>query len=74
MPSTGDPAPEAAGAIVLGVSPDPIKAVKKFADKQSLQFRLLADEDHPRSASSTASGSRSSATAARTGVRSGRHS
>ena len=31
---------------MLGVSPDPVKAVKKFADKQSLNFRLLADEDH----------------------------
>jgi peroxiredoxin Q/BCP len=37
---------EQAGAVVLGVSPDPVKAVKKFADKQSLNFRLLADEDH----------------------------
>ena len=37
---------EAAGAVVLGVSPDPVKAVKKFADKQSLNFRLLADADH----------------------------
>jgi thioredoxin-dependent peroxiredoxin len=37
---------ERAGAVVLGVSPDPVKAVKKFADKQSLNFRLLADEDH----------------------------
>src|SRR5215207_8376031 len=37
---------EAAGATVLGVSPDPVKDVKKFADKQSLNFRLLADEDH----------------------------
>jgi thioredoxin-dependent peroxiredoxin len=37
---------EAAGAVVLGVSPDPVIAVKRFADKQSLDFRLLADEDH----------------------------
>jgi peroxiredoxin Q/BCP len=37
---------EAAGAVVFGVSPDPVKAVKKFAHKQSLNFRLLADEDH----------------------------
>ena len=37
---------EAAGAAVLGVSPDPVKAVKKFHDKQSLTFTLLADEDH----------------------------
>ena len=37
---------DAAGATVLGVSPDPVKAVKKFHDKQSLNFTLLADEDH----------------------------
>ena len=37
---------EQAGARVFGVSPDPVKAVKKFHDKQSLTFRLLADEDH----------------------------
>jgi len=36
----------AAGVRVLGVSPDPVKAVKKFHDKQSLNFTLLADEDH----------------------------
>jgi thioredoxin-dependent peroxiredoxin len=35
-----------AGAVVLGVSPDPVKAVRKFADKQQLNFELLADEDH----------------------------
>ena len=37
---------EAAGARVIGVSPDPVAAIKKFADKQSLNFTLLADEDH----------------------------
>ena len=37
---------EAAGAVVLGVSPDSVADVKRFADKQSLNFRLLADEDH----------------------------
>jgi thioredoxin-dependent peroxiredoxin len=37
---------EAAGAVVLGVSPDPVKDVKRFHDKQSLNFTLLADEDH----------------------------
>jgi thioredoxin-dependent peroxiredoxin len=37
---------DAVGATVLGVSPDPVKAVKKFHDKQSLSFTLLADEDH----------------------------
>jgi peroxiredoxin Q/BCP len=31
---------------VLGVSPDPVREVKKFHDKQSLNFTLLADEDH----------------------------
>ena len=36
----------AAGVRVLGVSPDPVKLVKKFHDKQSLNFTLLADEDH----------------------------
>ena len=35
-----------AGARVLGVSPDPVKKVKKFHDKQALNFTLLADEDH----------------------------
>jgi peroxiredoxin Q/BCP len=37
---------DAAGAIVLGVSPDPVRAVKRFHDKQDLSFTLLADEDH----------------------------
>ena len=35
-----------AGAVVVGVSPDPVARVKRFHDKQSLNFRLLADEDH----------------------------
>ncbi|HEY8083894.1 MAG TPA: thioredoxin-dependent thiol peroxidase [Solirubrobacterales bacterium] len=34
------------GARVLGVSPDPVEAVKKFADKFDLDFTLLADADH----------------------------
>jgi peroxiredoxin Q/BCP len=33
-------------AVVLGVSPDPVKAIKKFYEKQHLNFELLADEDH----------------------------
>ena len=37
---------DAAGAVVLGVSPDPVKAVKKFHDGQGLNFTLLADEGH----------------------------
>jgi peroxiredoxin Q/BCP len=35
-----------ANAVVLGVSPDPVAKVKKFYDKFSLDFTLLADEDH----------------------------
>ena len=34
------------GVAVLGISPDPVKAVKKFHDGQGLNFTLLADEDH----------------------------
>lgn len=36
----------AAGATVLGVSPDPVAKVKRFHDKQSLDFTLLSDEGH----------------------------
>ncbi|HSZ14806.1 MAG TPA: thioredoxin-dependent thiol peroxidase [Solirubrobacteraceae bacterium] len=35
-----------AGAAVLGISPDPVAKVKKFHDKQALNFALLADEGH----------------------------
>jgi len=35
-----------AGAVVLGISPDPVAKVKKFHDKQALNFPLLADGDH----------------------------
>jgi peroxiredoxin Q/BCP len=34
------------GAVVLGVSPDTVKAVKRFAEKYALGFTLLADPDH----------------------------
>jgi thioredoxin-dependent peroxiredoxin len=34
------------GATVLGISPDPVKKVKKFHDKYDLDFALLADEGH----------------------------
>ncbi len=37
---------EKAGAVVLGVSPDPVGRVKHFHDKQQLNFTLLADADH----------------------------
>jgi thioredoxin-dependent peroxiredoxin len=35
-----------ANAAVLGISPDPVTKVKKFHDKEGLNFALLADEDH----------------------------
>lgn len=37
---------EAANTVVLGASPDPVKAVAKFKQKFSLPFTLLADEEH----------------------------
>jgi thioredoxin-dependent peroxiredoxin len=36
----------AAGARVLGVSPDPVEKIAKFAAKYGLDFTLLADPDH----------------------------
>ena len=36
----------AAGARVIGVSPDEVKAIDKFAGKHDLDFTLLADADH----------------------------
>ncbi len=36
----------AAGVKVVGVSPDPVKKVRKFHGKRDLNFTLLADEDH----------------------------
>jgi thioredoxin-dependent peroxiredoxin len=35
-----------AGIAVIGISPDPPKAVRKFAQKFDLDYPLLADEDH----------------------------
>jgi thioredoxin-dependent peroxiredoxin len=37
---------EDANAVVLGVSPDPQKKLRQFADKEGLQFTLLGDEEH----------------------------
>ncbi|HEX6153415.1 MAG TPA: thioredoxin-dependent thiol peroxidase [Solirubrobacterales bacterium] len=37
---------EAAGARVIGISPDEVKDVDKFAGKHDLDFTLLADKDH----------------------------
>jgi peroxiredoxin Q/BCP len=43
-----DHAPDYAklAATVLGISPDPVKKVKKFHEGQALNFPLLADEGH----------------------------
>src|SRR5437868_7446689 len=35
-----------AGAVVLGVSPDPVKAVSKFDRKYGFGFPLLSDSHH----------------------------
>ncbi len=37
---------DVAGAKVIGISPDPVEAIAKFAIKHSLDFTLLADPDH----------------------------
>ena len=37
---------EAAGTLVVGVSPDPDKALAKFRAKEGLTFPLAGDEDH----------------------------
>ena len=37
---------EQANAVVLGLSPDPVSALRKFADKYGLPFTLLSDEGH----------------------------
>ncbi|MCG8414898.1 MAG: thioredoxin-dependent thiol peroxidase [Pseudomonadales bacterium] len=33
-------------SVALGISPDPVSRLKKFEDKESLNFTLLSDEDH----------------------------
>ena len=33
-------------AVVLGVSPDPVKKLQNFIEKKDLNFDLLSDEDH----------------------------
>ncbi|HEX7119289.1 MAG TPA: thioredoxin-dependent thiol peroxidase [Longimicrobiales bacterium] len=37
---------ERTGALVFGVSPDPVRSHVKFRDKYELPFRLLADTEH----------------------------
>ena len=36
----------AAGAVVLGISPDPVARVKRFHERQALNFPLLTDDDN----------------------------
>ena len=33
-------------SVALGISPDPVARLKKFDDKEDLNFELLSDEDH----------------------------
>jgi peroxiredoxin Q/BCP len=37
---------EEAGAVVLGISPDPVKPIAAFDQKYGLGFPLLSDQDH----------------------------
>lgn len=37
---------EGVDAVILGVSPDPVKSIAKFKQKYKLPFTLLADEEH----------------------------
>lgn len=37
---------DAKNVVVLGVSPDPVKRLPKFIEKEQLNFTLLSDEDH----------------------------
>ena len=32
--------------VVLGISPDPVKRLAKFVERDALNFQLLSDEDH----------------------------
>ena len=32
--------------VILGISPDPIKKLAKFVERDALNFQLLSDEDH----------------------------
>lgn len=37
---------KAAGITVFGISADPVKSLKKFTEKEKLNFTLLSDENH----------------------------
>jgi thioredoxin-dependent peroxiredoxin len=36
----------AAGAVVLGISPDPVEKLKRWQEKEGLPYDLLSDVDH----------------------------
>lgn len=40
------PVIEAAGAVVLGISPDPVDRLAKWRAKEKLPYNLLSDTDH----------------------------
>lgn len=40
------PAFQKSNAVILGISPDPVKSHKKFANKHSLPFPILSDVEH----------------------------
>jgi len=37
---------EQRNTVVLGISPDPVSRLAKFAERDALNFTLLSDEDH----------------------------
>lgn len=37
---------DAHDVVVMGISPDPVKRLTKFAERDELNFHLLSDEDH----------------------------
>ncbi|MBY6186617.1 thioredoxin-dependent thiol peroxidase [Marinobacter hydrocarbonoclasticus] len=37
---------DAKDVVVLGISPDPVKRLTKFVERDELNFTLLSDEDH----------------------------
>ena len=37
---------DAHNVVVFGISPDPVKRLPKFIEKESLNFTLLSDENH----------------------------
>jgi peroxiredoxin Q/BCP len=41
-----DPRFEDAGAVVIGISPDPSERLARFREKEGLSFLLLSDPDH----------------------------